>query len=160
MCITKHFTSQSHYSPAVIKERAYVAEHYNNRSVAEQNSFDLAWELFMDPTFTDFRTAICATSAELLHFRQLVVNSVMATGKLYCHGRRTTHEQRSPTRCLLLVLPPQTLSIKNSRPYATLGGRKPLPRHLSMFRPLAKMDLPMKIGTRRFVMPSIARLPL
>lgn len=66
---------------AVVKEKSYVADYYNNRSVAEQNSFDLSWELFMDRTFDDLRTAICATPAELQHFRQLVINSVMATGK-------------------------------------------------------------------------------
>jgi hypothetical protein len=47
--------------------------------VAEQNSVVLAWDLFMDERFSDLRHALCSTDEEMRRFRQLVVNSVMAT---------------------------------------------------------------------------------
>lgn len=63
----------------LIKENAEIADYYKNRSVAEQNSLDLAWRLLMDPQFDALRGAICSTEDELSRFRKLVVNSVMAT---------------------------------------------------------------------------------
>jgi hypothetical protein len=63
----------------LIKEDEKLAVMYQSRSVAEQNSFDLAWNLFMDKQFTELRLTICATQEELARFRQLVINSVMAT---------------------------------------------------------------------------------
>lgn len=47
---------------------------YKNRSVAEQNSLDLSWELLMDPQYGDLRTVLCRTQAEFERFRELVVN--------------------------------------------------------------------------------------
>ena len=47
--------------------------------MAEQNSVDLAWNLLMEPTYKDLRGCIYNTQDELDRFRQLVVNSVMAT---------------------------------------------------------------------------------
>ena len=63
----------------LVKEGTALSEYYNGRSVAEQNSVDLAWDLFMRPDYIKLRQAICATPEELQRFRQLVVNSVMAT---------------------------------------------------------------------------------
>jgi 3'5'-cyclic nucleotide phosphodiesterase/Adenylate and Guanylate cyclase catalytic domain len=63
----------------LVKEKADVAERYRNQSVAEQNSVDLAWSLLMEPAYADLRRAIYSTPAEMQRFRQLVVNSVMAT---------------------------------------------------------------------------------
>jgi 3'5'-cyclic nucleotide phosphodiesterase len=60
-------------------ENPILAEHYQNRSIAEQNSLDLAWNLLMDDEFQDLRHAIYRTDDELRRFRELVVNSVMAT---------------------------------------------------------------------------------
>jgi len=56
-----------------------VAKQYNNKSVAEQNSVDLCWNLLMDSDYTELRQTIYGTDGELKRFRQLVVNSVMAT---------------------------------------------------------------------------------
>jgi hypothetical protein len=50
---------------------------YNSKSVAEQNSVDIAWAILMDPEYDELRATSTLTSNE--HFRQLVVNSVMAT---------------------------------------------------------------------------------
>mmetsp|Transcript_103 Transcript_103/g.307 ORF Transcript_103/g.307 Transcript_103/m.307 type:complete len:314 (-) Transcript_103:265-1206(-) len=63
----------------LVKEHSALAKVYKNQSVAEQNSVDLAWELFMDSEFAELRSCICKTSDELNRFRELVVNSVMAT---------------------------------------------------------------------------------
>jgi 3'5'-cyclic nucleotide phosphodiesterase len=56
-----------------------LAERYHGKSVAEQNSIDLAWNLFMQEDYKELRYTICSTKAEFLRFRQLVVNSVLAT---------------------------------------------------------------------------------
>ena len=63
----------------LVKEGAAVAVKYDNRSVAEQNSFVLAWNLFMSERFGTLRQYLCATPAEIVHFRELAVNAVMAT---------------------------------------------------------------------------------
>ena len=61
------------------KENLELAEKYKNRSVAEQNSVDLAWGLLMEPRFKDLQECIFADEIELTRFRQLLVNVVLAT---------------------------------------------------------------------------------
>jgi hypothetical protein len=63
----------------LMKEDPTKARYYKGRSVAEQNSVDLAWEMLMQEEFKDFRSELYTSKDELLRFRQLVVNSVMAT---------------------------------------------------------------------------------
>jgi class 3 adenylate cyclase len=63
----------------LVNENAAIAQHYKNKSVAEQNSVDLAWELLMEPQYSELRSCIYTTQDELTRFRQLLVNSVMAT---------------------------------------------------------------------------------
>jgi len=63
----------------LIKEQASIAAVYKNKSIAEQNSVDIAWELLMREEYKDLRGVIYSTPEELVHFRQLIVNSVMAT---------------------------------------------------------------------------------
>ena len=63
----------------LVKENAFMVQVYTGKSTAEQNSIDIAWELLQQDMFSDLRHAICATAQEKKHFRQLVVNSVMAT---------------------------------------------------------------------------------
>ena len=63
----------------VLNENPSLSKLYNNRSVAEQNSLDLSWDLFMDMRYSDLRSALFETPDDLTRFRQLVVNSVMAT---------------------------------------------------------------------------------
>jgi hypothetical protein len=60
----------------LVKENSPLVAPYGLRSLAEQNSLDVAWNLFMTG---DFRTTIYRDKAELDHFRELVVNLVMAT---------------------------------------------------------------------------------
>jgi hypothetical protein len=63
----------------LVAEESELAKFYNNKSVAEQNSVDLAWDLLQEPTYKDLRACIYESQEELERFRQLVVNAVMAT---------------------------------------------------------------------------------
>lgn len=63
----------------LINERAMVARRYKNKSIAEQNSVDLAWDLLMQQRFSKLRSSIYTDDMEMKRFRQLIVNSVMAT---------------------------------------------------------------------------------
>eukprot|EP00526_Cylindrotheca_closterium_P004051 CAMPEP_0113631926 /NCGR_PEP_ID=MMETSP0017_2-20120614/16591_1 /TAXON_ID=2856 /ORGANISM="Cylindrotheca closterium" /LENGTH=1166 /DNA_ID=CAMNT_0000542455 /DNA_START=14 /DNA_END=3514 /DNA_ORIENTATION=+ /assembly_acc=CAM_ASM_000147 len=63
----------------LVKEKTRNAQIYKNKSVAEQNSVDLAWEIFMQDEYKDLRACIYQTEEDLRRFRQLVVNTVMAT---------------------------------------------------------------------------------
>lgn len=63
----------------LVKEEASVAILYDGKSCAEQNSVDLCWNLLMEDRFSNLRSAIYHSDAELKRFRQLVVNTVLAT---------------------------------------------------------------------------------
>lgn len=63
----------------LVKEEKDLAEKYGDKSTAEQHSVDVAWDLLMSENFKSLRSAICSTEQELRRFRELVVNSVMAT---------------------------------------------------------------------------------
>ena len=58
----------------LVKEGAEIAERYKQRSVAEQNSLDLSWNLLMDDQFESLRSFLFPSQNELIRFRQLVVN--------------------------------------------------------------------------------------
>jgi hypothetical protein len=61
------------------KEDPDLALLYRNKSIAEQKSFDIAWDLLMDIKYLELRSCIYTTQSELRRFRQLVVNCVIAT---------------------------------------------------------------------------------
>ena len=63
----------------LVQEQAPVAITYNGKSVLEQNSVVVAWNLIMEPRFKALRMTLCASYDEAKRFRQLVVNAVMAT---------------------------------------------------------------------------------
>lgn len=63
----------------LIEEKAPLASRYKNRSPAEQNSVNIAWKILMKSQFASLRGYICPTDDDMCRFRQLVVNSVMAT---------------------------------------------------------------------------------
>uniref|UniRef100_A0A7S2V7Z9 PDEase domain-containing protein n=1 Tax=Entomoneis paludosa TaxID=265537 RepID=A0A7S2V7Z9_9STRA len=56
-----------------------MAAQYKNKSIAEQNSVDLAWQLLMSDEYEELRSCIYCNPSELRRFRQMVVNIVMAT---------------------------------------------------------------------------------
>jgi 3'5'-cyclic nucleotide phosphodiesterase len=63
----------------LVNEHSPVATLYHNKSVAEQNSVTISWDLLMKTQFSDLRLAIMPTIDECKRFRQLVVNAVLAT---------------------------------------------------------------------------------
>ncbi|CAJ1964564.1 unnamed protein product [Cylindrotheca closterium] len=63
----------------LVKEVPELARMYKDKSVAEQNSIDIAWALLMEDRFENLRRSIYSTTAELRRFRQLVVNTILAT---------------------------------------------------------------------------------
>eukprot|EP00980_Cylindrotheca_fusiformis_P016277 scaffold4838_cov110-Cylindrotheca_fusiformis.AAC.1 len=63
----------------LVKENTRCAQAYKNKSIAEQNSVDMAWAMLMQDEYEDLRSCIYQTKEDLHRFRQLVVNTVMAT---------------------------------------------------------------------------------
>lgn len=59
------------------KEDRSMAELYQDKSIAEQNSLDLSWTLFMGPNYQQLRNAMFGKHSDLCRFRQLVVNVVL-----------------------------------------------------------------------------------
>jgi len=62
----------------LVVEKTRNAKFYK-KSIAEQNSVELAWDLLMSPDYKDLRACIYSNEDELKRFRQLVVNTIMAT---------------------------------------------------------------------------------
>ena len=63
----------------LVKEEDPIAVRYCNKSVAEQNSVQLALETLSEPQYNDLQNCIYANDYERSRFRQLLINSVMAT---------------------------------------------------------------------------------
>ncbi|KAL7572297.1 hypothetical protein ACA910_017895 [Epithemia clementina (nom. ined.)] len=63
----------------LVNEDKELALKYRSKSVAEQNSIDMAWDLLQEKQFKDLRTCIYSNKSELSRFRQLVVQTVLAT---------------------------------------------------------------------------------
>ena len=63
----------------LVKEGTELAARYKNQSVAEQNSVDVAWSMLMQPQYKELRATIYCDEEEMVHFRKLIVNCVMAT---------------------------------------------------------------------------------
>jgi len=61
------------------KENTRLARIFEGRCITEQNSFQCAWDLLMDPSFDYLRNAIYSTKEEFFHFRDLLINAVLAT---------------------------------------------------------------------------------
>ncbi len=61
------------------KEKPDLSEKYRQTSIAEQNSVDLAWEMFMRKEYSTLRRCICPTEEDSRRFRLLVVQMVMCT---------------------------------------------------------------------------------
>lgn len=60
-------------------ENPDLSDKYRETSIAEQNSIDLAWDMFMRNEYRTLRLTLCPTEADLKRFRQLVVQMVMST---------------------------------------------------------------------------------
>ena len=66
----------------LVKENAKIAELYKQKSVAEQNSVDLAWDMLMDSKYAALQGVLYTNASELERFRQLVVNVSFGSGWL------------------------------------------------------------------------------
>jgi hypothetical protein len=60
-------------------EEPELKEKYNNKSLAEQRSVDVAWQTLMLPHFSNLRRCIYQNETEFRRFRSFIINSVMAT---------------------------------------------------------------------------------
>jgi hypothetical protein len=63
----------------LIVELPEMAKLYRNKSIAEQNSLDIAWDLLMTDQFEDLRACLFSNQAEITRFHQVLVNVVLAT---------------------------------------------------------------------------------
>ena len=75
------------------KEKPDLALKYNGRSIAEQNSLEVAWKVLMEPTYDKLQSCLFQSEEELSLFRQVVVNAVMATD-FADEDARATREDR------------------------------------------------------------------
>jgi hypothetical protein len=75
------------------KEEADIALRYKNQSIAEQNSIAIGWQLLMEPRYEYLRSCIYKTNVERKRFRQVLINSVMATDLLDLNRNQKRVEQ-------------------------------------------------------------------
>ena len=115
----------------LIKEERVLALMYRNKSVAEQHSIDVAWDLLQDDEFKELRACIYSTKAEFDHFRQLVVQVSITQGCILVLLCMLPDSHASPA----LAVDPlfstrlfwqRTLSTRNSKPCAMPDGKAPL----------------------------------
>lgn len=64
----------------LMKEEPLMAVMFQNKSIAEQNSLEIAWELLVSDRFRLLLDYIFVDDNDLCRFRQIVVNVVLATG--------------------------------------------------------------------------------
>jgi hypothetical protein len=63
----------------LLQEQDRLAQIYHGKSIAEQNSVDIAWGLLMDERFDALRMVIYSTVEDLKRFRQMMIHTVLAT---------------------------------------------------------------------------------
>ncbi|CAJ1968567.1 unnamed protein product [Cylindrotheca closterium] len=89
----------------LVKEKTRSAQIYQ-KSIAEQNSVELSWDMLMGDEFRTLRACIYQTGDELKRFRQLVVNTVMATDvvdKELQELRKSRWEKAFSSECISIV---------------------------------------------------------
>eukprot|EP00980_Cylindrotheca_fusiformis_P012650 scaffold3091_cov117-Cylindrotheca_fusiformis.AAC.2 len=62
----------------LLKENTRCAQIYK-KSIAEQKSVDIAWDMLMEDEYAALRACIYQSEGDLRRFRQLIVNTVLAT---------------------------------------------------------------------------------
>jgi 3'5'-cyclic nucleotide phosphodiesterase/Adenylate and Guanylate cyclase catalytic domain len=68
-----------HTNQQLIQQDSPLGIQYRNRCVTEQNSFTVAWKIFMHQDFRDLRKCLFRTENNMQYFRQLVINLVLET---------------------------------------------------------------------------------
>ena len=58
----------------LVKEEDPLAQKFKGKSVAEQNSVVLTWNMLMQPEFEDLRFCIYDNEDEFFRFRSIIVN--------------------------------------------------------------------------------------
>ena len=76
---------------ALAKEAPELRERFSGKSIAEQNSFDLAWSTLLLPSYDKLRETIFGTEEELERFRSLTANALIATGTSRSMALRRIH---------------------------------------------------------------------
>lgn len=61
-----------------VEDKALAAK-YQNKSIAEQNSLDIAWNILMSDDLESLRRTMFTDKNDLMRFRQVIVNIVLAT---------------------------------------------------------------------------------
>ena len=56
------------------KEEPAMAAKFEMKSIAEQNSLDIAWSTLMEPRFEKLRKALFKSRTEMFRFCQLIIN--------------------------------------------------------------------------------------
>lgn len=87
----------------LVERDELIARTYHGKSVAEQNSIDVAWKILMQPSFEVLRRFIFVTDSEVKRFRKVLVNTVMATD-IFDGDLKKFREERwervfAPTQC-------------------------------------------------------------
>ena len=63
----------------LVKEEHPLAAKFENRSVAEKRSITIAWDILMEDRYTELQSAIFVNGDEMRRFKQLLINTVLAT---------------------------------------------------------------------------------
>ena len=61
-------------NPRLAEENPEMGDKYKHRSVAEQNSVDIAWDLLLQDKYKELQQSIFSTPEELQRFRKVLVN--------------------------------------------------------------------------------------
>lgn len=61
-------------NPQLAQEEQDMADMYRQKSIAEQNSVDICWELLMQDEYAPLRRHIFKARSEMMRFRQVLVN--------------------------------------------------------------------------------------
>lgn len=89
----------------LIKEEPSMAKLFRNKSIAEQNSLEIAWQLLVSDRFIDLRNYIFASEDDLLRFRQIIVNVVLATGEFFRFWHKICPKAFCCMSTLVLIVP-------------------------------------------------------
>lgn len=77
----------------LVEEHNPLAVKFDNKSVAEQNSVEIALTMLAEPRFRALKSTICATTAEKTQFRQILINSILATDILDADLKKVRQER-------------------------------------------------------------------
>ena len=95
----------------LVREGSKIAKKFKNKSCAEQNSIDSAWNLLMQPAYKDLRECLFGSQEDVELFRSLLVKSVMATD-IFEKDQASTRKNRWDTLQSGMVQQPQSAELE------------------------------------------------